>query len=143
MSYVSALGFTARDIQPKNVRTDSNPNNQNKTRRAWVLHCDVESATRLQSLPQETKFMLYEAIDEEVSEKWLEIMRKHIADSVAAGAKFVMDPVGADRLEDEYCVDADDQLLQAGEIIAASIPDFIESLPEAIRKQMAVIEAVV
>lgn len=143
MSYVSALGFTARDIQPKNIRTDSNPNNQNKTRRAWVLHCDAESATRLQSLPQETKFMLYEAIDEEVSEKWLEIMRKHIADSVAAGAKFVMDPVGADRLEDEYCVDADDQLLQAGEIIAASIPDFIESLPEAIRKQMAVIEAVV
>lgn len=143
MSYVSALGFTARDIQPKNVRTDSNPNNQNKIRRSWVLHCDETSATRLKSLPQETKFMLYEAIDDEVSEKWLDIMRQHISDSVDSGAKFVMDPVGADRLEDEYCVDADDQLLEAGEIIAASIPEFIESLPAAIKKQMAVIEAVV
>lgn len=143
MTYASAIGITARDIQPKNVRTDSNPNNQNKIRRAWVLHCDADSATRLQSLPQETKFMLYEAIDDEVNEKWLEIMRKHIADSVAAGAKFVIDPVGADRLEDEYCVDADEQLIQAAEIIAASIPEFIESLPAAIKKQMAVIEAVV
>ena len=26
-----------KEIQPKNVRTDSNPNNQNKIRRAWVL----------------------------------------------------------------------------------------------------------
>ena len=143
MSYMSALGVTARDIQPKNVRTDSNPNNQNKIRRAWVMHSDADSATRLQSLPQETKFMLYGAIDEEVNEKWLDLIRQHISDSVSAGAKFVMDPVGADRLEDEYCVNADDQLVEAAEIIASTIPEFIESLPDAIKKQMAVIEAVV
>lgn len=143
MTYMTAMGFTAKDIQPKNVRTDSNPNNQNKIRRAWVLHCDETSAKRLQSLPQETKFMLYDVIDNDVSDKWLEIMRKHIADSVEAGAKFVMDPIGADRLEDEYCVDADEQLIQAAEIVASQIPDYIESLPTAIKKQMAVIEAVV
>lgn len=141
MTYVTSFGVTARDIQPKNIRCDSNPNNQNKIRRAWVLHCDEASATRLQSLPQEIKFMLYEVIDTDVSDKWVEIMKKHTADSVAAGAKFVMDAIGADRLEDEYCVDADEQLLQAAEIIASQIPAYIESLPEAIRKQMAVLEA--
>lgn len=143
MTYVSSMAVTARDIQPKNVRTDSNPNNQNKIRRAWVLHCDADSATRLKSLPQETKFMLYDAIDEEVNEEWLKIIRAHIRTSIENGAKFVIDPVGADRLEDDYCVDADDQLVEAAEIVAARIPEFIESLPEAIKKQMAVIEAVV
>lgn len=141
MTYVSSLGFTAKDIQPKNIRCDMNPNNQNKVRRAWVLHCDADSATRLQSLPQETKFMLYGAIDEEVNEKWLKIMRDHIQASVDAGANFVMDPIGADRLEDEYCVNSDDHLLEAADIIAATIPEFIESLPAAIKKQMAVIES--
>lgn len=143
MTYMTAIGITAKDIQPKNVRCDSNPNNQNKIRRAWVLHCDETSAKRLQSLPQETKFMLYEIIDDEVNDKWLEIMRQHIQDSVDDGAKFVMDRVGSDRLEDEYCVDADDQLLEAAEIVAAGIPEYIETLPAAIKKQMAVIEAVV
>lgn len=143
MTYVSAMAVTARDIAPKNVRTDSNPNNQNKIRRAWVLHCDETSAKRLQSLPQETKFMLYSIIDDEVSDKWLEIMREHVANAIASGAKFVVDPVGADRLEDDYCVDADNQLIEAAEIVAATIPEFIESLPAAIKKQMAVIEAVV
>lgn len=143
MTYVSTLGFTARDIQPKNVRCDMNPNNQNKVRRSWVLHCDADSATRLQSLPQETKFMMYDVLDEETNDLWLKIMRDHIQASVDAGANFVMDPVGADRLEDEYCVNADDQLVEAGDIIGARIPEFIESLPAAIKKQMAVIEAAV
>lgn len=143
MTYMTAMGITAKDIQPKNVRCDSNPNNQNKIRRAWVLHCDETSAKRLQSLPQEIKFMLYEVIDDDVSDKWLEIMRQHIQDSVDSGAKFVMDPIGADRLENEYCVDADDQLLEAAEIVASQIPEYIESLPASIKKQMAVIESVV
>lgn len=136
MSYVSALGFTARDIQPKNVRTDADPHNQNKIRRAWVLHCDETSAKQLQSLTPEIKFMLYEVIDEDVNDKWLEMMKAHVKSSVEAGAKFIPDPYGPDRLEDEYCVNADDQLLEAAEIVAAQIPEYIKTLPESIQKQM-------
>ena len=43
---------------------------------------------------------------------------------------------GSERLEDFYCVDADEQLIAAGEIVASKIPEYIESLPEAIKKQM-------
>lgn len=135
-AYTSSLGLTAKDIQPKNVRMDSNPNNDNKIRASWVLHCAELDAKRLMSLPQETKFMLYDAIDEEVSDKWIELMKKHVSESVAAGAKFVIDPVGADRLEDAYCMNADDHLLEAGEYVALKMPEFIESLPAAIQKQM-------
>lgn len=137
MTYTSALGFTAKDIQVKNVRTDSNPNNQNRVRKAWVLHCDETSAKQLQSLPQEIKFMLYEVIDDEVNDKWLEIMREHTRASLEAGAKFILDlKAGGERLEDEYCVNSDDQLVQAGEIVGGWIPEYIKTLPAAIQKQM-------
>ncbi|AHY25020.1 RNA polymerase binding [Pectobacterium bacteriophage PM2] len=137
MSYITSLAISSSDIQPKNVRTDSNPNNDNKVRRAWVLHCDKDSARKLQSLPQETKFMLYGIIDDDVSDLWIETMRKHIAKSIEAGAKLVDDKIGPDRLEDSYCHESDSHLLQAAEIVAMRIPEFIDSLPAAIKKQMA------
>lgn len=137
--FATSNGVTVKDIQVKTIRTDSNPHNQNRIRKSWVLNIDTDSARRLQSLPQETKFMLYSIIDNDVSDKWIEIMRKHFKDSLAAGAKLVIDRDGSERLEDEYCVDPDEQLLEAGSIIASKIPEYIESLPESIRKQMIVI----
>ena len=130
---------TAKDIQVKTIRTDANPHNQNRIRKSWVLACDEVSATRLKSLPQEVKFMLYGVIDTDVSDKWIELMQRHYNDSLAAGAKLVIDRDGSERLEDDYCVNSDDHLVQAGSIIAAQLPEYIESLPEAIRKQMAVV----
>lgn len=137
--FTTANGVTTKDIQVKTIRTDANPHNQNRIRKAWVLHADDVSARRLQSLPQETKFMLYNVIDTDVSDKWVEIMRRHYNDSLAAGAKLVIDRDGSERLEDAYCVDFDEQLLMAGDIIASQLPEYINSLPEAIRKQMVVI----
>lgn len=135
--YTSATGITSKDITPKNVRTDSNPNNKNKIRKAWVLHAEEGVKAKLKSLPQEVKFMLYEAIDDEVSEEWVKIMKHHSETSIEAGAKIVTDKWGGERLESSYCVDSDDQLVQAGEIVASRLETMIAELPEAIRKQMS------
>lgn len=137
MTYTSVTGITSSDIAPKNVRTDSNPNNKNKIRKAWVLHTPEDVAKKLRSLPQEVKFALYEAIDDEVSDKWIELMKAHKEKSIEAGAKIVVDRWGGERLQSEYCVNSDDQLVEAGEIIGSRLNDMIEELPEAIRKQMA------
>ncbi|UPW39339.1 RNA polymerase binding protein [Escherichia phage vB_EcoM_ESCO47] len=134
--FTTAKGFTAADLKVTSIRTDANPHNRNRVRKAWVLHCDDVSAKKLQSLPQEIKFMLYGFIDNDVSDKWIELMRKHRENAIAAGGKMILDKDGSERLEDFYCVDSNDQLIAAGEIVAAKIPEYIETLPEAIKKQM-------
>lgn len=138
--YTSTSAVTNKDIQVKTIRTDANPHNQNRVRKAWVLHCDETSAKQLQSLPQEVKFMLYSVIDEEVNDKWLELMREHKEQSIKQGAKFVLDKVGGERLEDDYCIDTDDLLVRAGELIGGWIPGYIATLPKSIQKQMIAIE---
>jgi hypothetical protein len=136
--FTTTAGVTVKDIQVKTIRTDSNPHNQNRVRKAWVLHCDENSAKRLQSLPQETKFMLYNIIDTDVSDRWIELMKTH-AKMAIREAGLVLDNDGTERLADEYCMDADEQLLVAAQEVAESIPAYIETLPEAMRKQMVVI----
>lgn len=136
-NYVSAFGFTAKDLAPKNVRTDMNPNNDNKIRRSWVLHAPTTVKNKLAKVDQELRFELYSIIDRDVSDKWIELMRKHTAKSIEAGAKIVMDKTDClDRLEDQYCVDSDEHLLQAGEQVAMSLVDYLDTLPESIQKQM-------
>jgi hypothetical protein len=112
-----------KDIQPKNVRTDSNPNNQNKVRRAWVLALGEEGAELIRKrFPvAEVRHAYYSAIDNSVTEKWVAIMKKHYDDSIKAGAKLVLDRVGGDRLEDEFCVNADEQLISAALLVAEEV----------------------
>ncbi|BBC78098.1 RNA polymerase binding [Escherichia phage EcS1] len=123
MTYMTATGITAKDIAPKNVRTDSNPNNDNKIRRAWVLQMPVELQERIKAkLKQpEVRWAYYAGIDDAVNEKWIEIMRAHYNDSIKAGAKVIQSASGSDRLEDDYCVDADDQLVRAAEIVVDEV----------------------
>lgn len=114
-----------KEIQPKNVRTDSNPNNQNKIRRAWVLMLPEEiKETIKRKLPDaEVRFAYYASVDTSVSEKWIEVMRKHYDRSIKAGAKVILDKVGGERLEDEFCTNSDEQLLVAAEIVAQEVYD--------------------
>lgn len=114
-----------KDIQPKNVRCDSNPNNQNKIRRAWVAHLPEEIKTAIQTrLPeQEVRFAYYGSIDDAVSSKWIEIMRRHYEQSIKAGAKVILDKVGGERLENEFCKSADEQLILAAEFVAQEVVD--------------------
>lgn len=110
-----------KEIQPKNVRTDSNPNNQNKIRRAWVLMLpeEIKEAIKRKLPDAEVRFAYYSSVDNSVSEKWIEIMRKHYDRSIKAGAKVILDKVGGERLEDEFCK----QLLVAAEIVAQEVYD--------------------
>ncbi|ARW57475.1 RNA polymerase binding [Serratia phage CHI14] len=117
------MTITVKDIQPKNVRTDSNPNNDNKIRRSWVLQMPEEIQARIKDKLKvaEVRWAYYAGIDEAVSTKWVEIMRKYYEDSIAAGAKLVADPYGPDRLEDEFCVDADEHLIEAAFIVVNEV----------------------
>lgn len=119
------IAITSKDIQPKNVRTDSNPNNDNKIRKAWLLQLPESTKAKIKTKlkTSEVRWSYYDAIDTSVNDKWIEIMRKHFADSIAAGAKLVVDKAGAERLEDAYCVDTDEQLIEAAFIIVNEIID--------------------
>ena len=112
-----------KDIQPKNVRCDSNPNNQNKIRRAWVTILGEEGAEviRKRFPVAEVRHAYYAAIDNSVNEKWISIMQKHYKDSIKAGAKLVIDRCGGERLEDQYCLNADEQLISAALIVAEEV----------------------
>ncbi|QOI66533.1 RNA polymerase binding protein [Erwinia phage FBB1] len=115
--------ITVKDIQVVNVRADSNPNNDNKIRKAWVLQTPelVQEKIKAKYKSQEVRFAFYDAVDSAVSDKWVEIMRRHYNDSLAAGAKLVLDKAGAERLENDFCVDADEQLIEAASIVVAEV----------------------
>lgn len=135
--------LTVKDIQPKNVRCDSNPNNQNKIRRAWVSALSENAMgiiqERIKSAP--ARHAYYEAIDNEVSKKWIEIMKNSVARSISQGAKFVLDPSGGTRLEDEFCKNTDEHLIAAALIVAETVAeDFnsVKSIPaETIEAKLA------
>lgn len=115
--------ITAKEIQVQNVRADSNPNNDNKIRKAWVLQTPelIQEKIKSKYKTQEVRFAFYDAVDDSVSSKWVEIMRKHFTDSVAAGAKIIQTETGGERLEDAYCVNADEQLVEAAALVVAEI----------------------
>ncbi|AHJ86900.1 RNA polymerase binding protein [Salmonella phage STP4-a] len=117
------FAIDTKDIQPKNVRTDSNPNNQNKIRRAWVLAMGEQGAELIRKrIPiAEARHAYYQSIDRAVNDKWIELMRKHYNESVSAGAKFVLDRIGGERLEDDFCVNADEQLISAALLVSEEV----------------------
>ena len=117
------MTITVKDIQVQNVRADSNPNNDNKIRKSWVLQTSelLQEKIKAKYKSQEVRFAFYDAVDSAVSDKWLEIMRRHYTDSLAKGAKLVITRAGAERLEDNYCVDSDEQLIEAAAIVVAEI----------------------
>lgn len=112
-----------KDIQVKNVRADSNPNNQNRIRKSWVLALTYETQSRIKDKikDSETRFAFYKSIDDEVAQKWIELMRKHYDDSIKSGAKIVTDRIGGERLENDYCVNSDEHLVAAGQIVAEEL----------------------
>ncbi|AFU63997.1 RNA polymerase binding [Salmonella phage STML-198] len=117
------FAIDTKDIQPKNVRTDSNPNNQNKIRRVWVLAMGEQGAELIRKrIPiAEARHAYYQSIDRSVNDKWIELMRKHYNESVSAGAKFVLDRIGGERLEDDFCVNADEQLISAALLVSEEV----------------------
>ncbi|QQG32198.1 RNA polymerase-binding protein [Citrobacter phage CkP1] len=124
-----------KDIQPKNVRTDSNPNNQNKIRRAWVLMLpeEIKEAIKRKLPDAEVRFAYYASVDNSVSEKWIENMKAHHDRSIKSGAKIILDRVGGERLEDDFCVNADTHLVNAAEVVAEEI--YTSFLPFVVKSE--------
>lgn len=113
-----------KDIQVQNVRADSNPNNQNKIRKSWVLALPEETQSIIKEKIKDStaRFAFYKSVDDDVNNKWVELMRKHYSEAVASGAKIILDTkTGGYRLENDYCVNADEQLVAAGQLIAEEL----------------------
>lgn len=114
MINIDNITITAQDIQPTATRSATNPGNDNKVRKAWVLQSPIALENYLKKFPQETRFELYKDIDDSVSCKWVEIMRKH---NTSNAEHQITTPDGTTRLSDEYCVNADEQLIFAAYIV--------------------------
>lgn len=130
------IAITTKDLQPVNVRSSMNPNIDNRMRKAWVMQMPVEMATKLQRINQETRFMMYSAIDSMVGEEWIAVMKAYKTDCIKNGAEMVIDKIGDKRLEDGYCMDSDEHLITAALRVIDSLPVFFEELPLSIRNEM-------
>ena len=110
------------DIQPTNVRSETGFSNDVKIRHAWVkqLPDDLEELlkSKLQLADQYTKFSFYQSIDNEVSDKWLEMMRATVE---ANRDSMVKSESGELRLPDNLCGKADETLLLAAQEVILSM----------------------
>ena len=113
------------DIQVKNVRDASNPNNDNKIRKSWVLATTDETKAVIKSKIKdaEARWAFYKSIDDQVSEEWVNLMKKHTSESIKSGSSMIFDKIGGQRLEDQYCIDADEQLIVAGQNVAEELAE--------------------
>ncbi|WCZ66234.1 hypothetical protein [Yersinia phage MHG19] len=110
--------ITVKDLQAKNQRSDFN---DNKIRKAWVLQTPTRHEEMFKKIPQESRFALYESIDIEVGNEWVRLMRAYREDLAQKGIKVEFNMKDCiERLPDEYCIDCDELLIQAGENVVAT-----------------------
>ncbi|CCI88634.1 RpbA RNA polymerase binding protein, function unknown [Yersinia phage phiR1-RT] len=130
------IAITTKDLQPVNVRSSMNPNIDNRIRKSWVMQLPTELATQLRRINQETRFMIYSAIDSMVGEEWTSVMNSYKEDSIKIGASLVVDKIGDKRLEDKFCVDSDEHLITAALRTIDVLPGFFAELPLSVRNEM-------
>ncbi|ADG60009.1 RNA polymerase binding [Acinetobacter phage Acj9] len=103
--------ITAADLQPKHSRGESA---DNRIRKAWSLQMPDEVKAKFAHFPGDVKRQMYKGFDAEVNEIWTKMMsdaNQHAKDS---GAKTVR-VNGFTRIEDQYCMDPDELLIQAAQ----------------------------
>lgn len=104
--------ITVNDLQPKHSRGESA---DNRIRKAWSLQMPDEVKAKFAHFPGQVKRQLYISFDKEVNEIWVTMLakaNKHAADNNAKEVRVN----GLKRLEDAYCVDPDEVLIQAAQI---------------------------
>ncbi|EQA7786758.1 RNA polymerase-binding protein RpbA [Acinetobacter baumannii] len=104
--------ITVNDLQPKHSRGESA---DNRIRKAWSLQMPDEVKAKFKDFPGDVKRQLYKSFDAEVNEIWTQFLvnrNKHASES---GAKEVR-VNGFRRLEDKFCVDPDELLIEAAKI---------------------------
>ncbi|ARB05836.1 hypothetical protein fHeYen901_63 [Yersinia phage fHe-Yen9-01] len=130
------IAITTKDLQPVNVRSSMNPNIDNRVRKSWVMQLPTELGTQLRRINQETRFMIYSAIDSMVGEEWIRVMNSHKEDSIKNGASMIVDKIGDNRLEDKFCMDSDEHLITAALRTIDALPGFFTELPLSVRNEM-------
>lgn len=100
------------DLQPKHSGGESA---DNRIRKSWSLQMPDEVKAKFKDFPGKVKVQLYRDFDSEVNEIWTDLMAKSNSEAAANGAKEVR-VSGYRRLQDEFCRDPDELLIEAAQI---------------------------
>lgn len=106
------IEITTADLQPKHSRGDSA---DNRVRKAWSLQMPEEVKAKFSHFPGAVKTQMYRSFDAEVHEIWTKMLGKVNQNAKESGAKEV-NQNGFRRLEDKFCQDPDEVLIQAAQI---------------------------
>lgn len=110
--YMNFNEITVSDLQPKHSRGESA---DNRIRKAWSLQMPDSVKDTFKHFPGEVKSQLYKNFDSEVREIWTRMLSAGNEAAKANGAKEVRVD-GFRRLEDKFCKDPDELLIQAAQI---------------------------
>ena len=103
---------TVADIQAKKTIGDSC---DTRVRKSWVLQMPEDQKAKFDKFPGYVKIQLYRSFDYEVQEIWVKLMRMAHKTALENGAKYVK-VNGISRLEDAFCTNTDELLLEAARI---------------------------
>lgn len=104
--------ITVSELQPKHSRGESA---DNRIRKAWSLQMPESVKATFKHFPGPVKAQLYKNFDAEVNEIWTRMLTAANDNAKSEGAKEVR-VNGYRRLEDKFCQDPDELLIQAAQI---------------------------
>lgn len=104
--------ITVADLQAKHSTGESA---DNRIRKAWSLQMPEEVKAKFKHFPKDVKMQLYRSFDKETNEIWTNMLANANATAKDSGAKHVR-VNGFVRLEEQFCVDPDELLIQAAQI---------------------------
>lgn len=110
------IEITPDDIQPKKTRGESC---DQRVRNAWALQMTDEHKSKFMHFPGMVRQQLYRAWDFEVQNIWVGMMRDARIEALKNGAKMVK-VAGIHKLQDEFCADVDELLIQAAQLWLAN-----------------------
>ena len=96
------------DINPKHVRDSDH---FNRVRKAWALQVPKEFTEKLNKVPGVARLQLYKTFDDEVTQLWIDAMKRRNDGARDAGAKMI-NVDGYHRFEDAFIYDNNELLLE-------------------------------
>lgn len=108
--------ISVRDIQPKN---DDAFSLINKIRLSWKLQITESEKAKMMALSQEVKHALYQAIDNDVRDEYIKLLKDYTNAVTAEGAQIKLQKDGWPMLDPEYIIDPDVLLIHAATAVLA------------------------
>lgn len=87
----------------------------NRIRKSWSIQMPDDVKAKFSHFPSAVKLQMYKSFDAEVNEIWTKMLADANNNAKAQGAKNVRID-GFVRLEDKFCIDPDELLIQAAQI---------------------------